>query len=100
MSGFFPFQGQIQFYYNHKESMLILHFKTSFDTECMQQMLKDEIANKTYEHFLLFNQNVRNRFGRMFLFATLVCHIIIFVELNVNFDASLMPMFKALKIIR
>lgn len=66
----------------------------------MQKMLLEELENQTFDQFLTFHQKVRNRFARMFLFATQVCHIIIFVELSVTFDASLLGVFKALKIIR
>ncbi|XP_067622842.1 nonsense-mediated mRNA decay factor SMG8 isoform X2 [Eurosta solidaginis] len=93
-------EGTIQFYYNHKESVLLLHFETTFDAACMQKMLEEELADGRYEHFLLFNQRIRNRFARMLLFATQVCHIIVFVELSVTFDASLLMIFRALKIIR
>uniref|UniRef100_A0A1B0AJM4 Uncharacterized protein n=1 Tax=Glossina pallidipes TaxID=7398 RepID=A0A1B0AJM4_GLOPL len=75
-------EGQIQFYYNPAESILWLHFETTFDA--------------TSE----LHQRMRSRFARIFLFATHMCHLIVFVELNVTFDASLLGTFKALKIIR
>lgn len=80
--------------------MLFLHFETTFDAACMQRMLEDDLTHDTYGHFLLFNQRVRNRFARMLLFVTQVCHLIVFVELSVTFDASLLMIFRALKIIR
>ncbi|XP_073826726.1 nonsense-mediated mRNA decay factor SMG8 [Musca autumnalis] len=95
-----PQEGQIQFYFNPLESILYLHFETSFDSACMQQMLLDDLEKQKFEDFLTFNQKVRSRFARMFLFATQVCHLIVFVELSVTFDASLLGIFKALKIIR
>uniref|UniRef100_W8C0J7 Nonsense-mediated mRNA decay factor SMG8 n=1 Tax=Ceratitis capitata TaxID=7213 RepID=W8C0J7_CERCA len=95
-----PQESTIQFYYNRKKSILFLHFQTTFDVACMQKMLEEELAQNTYGHFLLFNQRVRNRFARMLLFATQVCHIIVFVELSVTFDASLLMIFRALKIVR
>ncbi|XP_017481898.1 PREDICTED: protein SMG8 [Rhagoletis zephyria] len=95
-----PQEGTIRLYYNRKKSMLLLHFETTFDAACMQKMLEEELAEDAYGHFLLFNQRVRNRFARMLLFATQVCHIIVFVELSVTFDASLLMIFRALKIIR
>lgn len=95
-----PQEGTIHFYYNCKKSMLFLHFETTFDTACMQEMLENDLTRNTYGHFLLFNQRVRNRFARMLLFATQVCHLIVFVELSVTFDASLLSIFRALKIIR
>ena len=93
-------QGQIQFYYNRKESMLLLHFETSYDAACMQKMLEKELAEQSFDQFMLFNQRVRNRFARMLLFAMHVCHLLVFVELNVTFDASLLTLFSSLKRIR
>ncbi|XP_037958411.1 protein SMG8 isoform X2 [Teleopsis dalmanni] len=95
-----PKEGQIQFYYNRKSSILYLHFETSFDNECMYKMLDASLADEKYDEFLTFSQRVRSRFARMFLFATQVCHLIIFVESGMNFDCSLLPIFKSLKIIR
>ncbi|KAI9585523.1 hypothetical protein GQX74_001370 [Glossina fuscipes] len=93
-------EGQIQFYYNPAESILWLHFETTLDAFCMQKLLLEELQNETFDQFLTFHQRMRSRFARMFLFATHVCHLIVFVELSVTFDASLLGMFKALKIIR
>ncbi|XP_065357000.1 nonsense-mediated mRNA decay factor SMG8 [Calliphora vicina] len=95
-----PKEGQIQFYYKPMESILFLHFETTYDVACMQKMLLEELEQQTFDQFLTFHQKMRNRFARMFLFATQVCHLIVFVELSVTFDASLLGMFKALKIIR
>ena len=82
------------------ESILYLHFETTYDAACMQKMLAEELEQQTFDQFLTFHQKVRNRFARMFLFATQVCHLIVFVELSVTFDASLLGVFKSLKIIR
>lgn len=66
----------------------------------MQKMLLEELEQERFQEFLTFHQKMRSRFARMFLFATQVCHLIVFVELSVTFDASLLGVFKALKIIR
>lgn len=93
-------EGNIQFYFNRQESMLLLHFETTYDAACVQKMLEEDLEQQRYEQFMVFQQKVRNRFARMLLFATHVCHLLVYVELSVTFDASLLSMFSCLKIIR
>ncbi|XP_055837191.1 nonsense-mediated mRNA decay factor SMG8 isoform X1 [Episyrphus balteatus] len=93
-------EGQIRFYYTDSEDILFLHFQTTFDEFCMRGAMLKEMKNLQSGRHLSFQQYVRNRFARMLLFATQVCHIVVFVELGVSFDASLISIFKSLKLIR
>lgn len=93
-------EGKITFYYKKSEKMFFIHFETSFDNICMEKMLQKFMENEDNGQFMLFNSLARSRFARMLLFATQVCHIIVFVETNISFDASLLSLFKSLKIIR
>ena len=43
---------------------------------------------------------MRTRFAQSLLFATQICHIVVFVEPSSSFDSSYLSIFKALKIIR
>ncbi|XP_055837192.1 nonsense-mediated mRNA decay factor SMG8 isoform X2 [Episyrphus balteatus] len=92
-------EGQIRFYYTDSEDILFLHFQTTFDEFCMRGAMLKEMKNLQSGRHLSFQQYVRNRFARMLLFATQVCHIVVFVELGVSFDASLISIFKSLKLI-
>lgn len=59
-----------------------------------------ELKEQKFDDMLTFHQRMRNRFARTFLFATHVCHLIVFVELSVTFDVSMLAIFKSLRIIR
>ncbi|XP_055376419.1 nonsense-mediated mRNA decay factor SMG8 [Condylostylus longicornis] len=95
-------EGRITFYSKKSENILYVHFETTYDNYCMQKDLEKFLQsdNSTENPFMLFNNHVRNRFARMFLFATEICHIIVFLETSITFDASLLQIFKCLKIIR
>ncbi|XP_055920717.1 nonsense-mediated mRNA decay factor SMG8 [Eupeodes corollae] len=93
-------EGEIRFYYSKSEDVLFLHFQTTYDEYCMRDAMVKEMENSQYGRHLNFNQYVRNRFAKMLLFATQVCHIVVFVELSVTFDSSLISIFKSLKLIR
>lgn len=93
-------EGEIRFYYSKSEDILFLHFQTTYDEYCMRQAMVKEMDNPQAGNNLKFNQFVRNRFAKMLLFATQVCHIVLFVELSVTFDSSLISIFKSLKLIR
>jgi protein SMG8 len=73
-----------------------VHFETSLDLF----ITKDLVENSDFDYFLPFGSQLRTKFARMLLFATQICHIVVFVEPSSTFDSSYLSMFKALKIIR
>lgn len=92
-------EGQITFYFKKSEKVLYIHFETTYDNCCMEKVLKD-LYKRNNLNQLSFNNYIRTKFGRILLFATQICHIIILTETNINFDSSYLSLFKSLKIIR
>uniref|UniRef100_A0A7G3A9K2 Nonsense-mediated mRNA decay factor SMG8 n=1 Tax=Lutzomyia longipalpis TaxID=7200 RepID=A0A7G3A9K2_LUTLO len=88
--------GRITFYADHQNQILYLHFETTYDNCVMMKILEEE----RFEHFVNFSTHIRTRFGRMLLFASQVCHIVVLVETQSAFDTTYLGLFRSLKVIR
>lgn len=92
----FHFQGRIKFYFKPDNDILFVHFETTFDVYIAYKI----ISEASFEFFLSFNSILKTKFARMLLFATHVCHFILFVEPSNAFDNSYISIFKSLRVIR
>ncbi|XP_059618175.1 nonsense-mediated mRNA decay factor SMG8 [Phlebotomus argentipes] len=90
-------EGRITFYVDNSNHIIYLHFETTYDNGVMMKMLEEE---EDYEHFVNFSTHIRTRFGRMLLFASQVCHIVVLVETQSDFDRTYLGLFRSLKVIR
>lgn len=92
----------ITFYYEKGESILYLHFETTYDNFVMTKILEESISKEDshLSNFVAFNSHIKTSFARVLLFAIQVCHLIVLVETSDSFDSSYLSLFKSLKVIR
>lgn len=89
-------QGRIKFFYEAGGEILYVHFETTLDIF----IAHDIIASRECDDFISINSELRTKFGQMLLLATQICHIVVMTEPSSTFDASMLSIFKGLKIIR
>ncbi|GAB0091841.1 Protein SMG8 [Sergentomyia squamirostris] len=91
-----PDDSPITFYVDNSAKILYVHFETTYDNAIMFRMLEKD----SFEHFINFSTRIRTSFGRMLLFASQICHIVVLVETQNAFDTTYLTLFRSLKVIR